>query len=100
MALKRRIPALEDGVHAHEAWPNDFVRPLPLHPYMRSLFGIAKRFQVQILLSIDLPPATHLLDSSAGMPTGGGVPGMDPLGDKLYMGLERALVRVLEKALV
>lgn len=30
---------------------------------------------------------------------GGGVPGMDPLGDKLYLGLERALARVLEKAL-
>jgi hypothetical protein len=79
-------------------------RYVPL-PSFRPIFisnilihGTAKRFHVQILLSIDLPPATHLLDSSAGMP-GGGVPGMDPLGDKLYLGLERALVRVLDKAL-
>lgn len=64
------------------------------------LFAIAKRFQTQLLLSIDVPPVTHLLtsmDSGAGM--AGGVPGMDPLGDKLYLGLEKALVRVLDKAL-
>ena len=61
---------------------------------------IAQRFQTQLFLSIDVPPATHLLttmDSGAGM--AGGVPGMDPLGDKLYLELEKALVRGLETAL-
>lgn len=27
----------------------------------------------------------------------GGLPGLDPLGEKVYLGLEKALVRVLEE---
>lgn len=34
-----------------------------------------------------------------GLGPGGGLPGLDPLGDKLYLGLEKALGRVLEEAL-
>jgi hypothetical protein len=32
--------------------------------------------------------------------TTGGLPGLDPLGEKVYLGLEKALVRVLEEVLV
>jgi len=35
--------------------------------------------------------------SGMGMDMGGGLPGMDPLADKLYLGLEKALVAVLEQ---
>ncbi|KAJ9107498.1 hypothetical protein QFC21_000953 [Naganishia friedmannii] len=84
---------------------------------------LAKRFHSQIFLSLDIPHAISLLASlgpgagsgpgpaaslsgggmeaplpmqgSRGMGLGGGVPGMDPLGDQLYLGLEKALVEVL-----
>ncbi|KAJ9099983.1 hypothetical protein QFC19_005800 [Naganishia cerealis] len=74
----------------------------------------AKRFQSQIFLSLDVPPAMSLLasmgsseDSSAfrmaplmgSRGIGGGLPGLDPLGDKLYLGLEKALIAVLEQTL-
>ena len=60
-----------------------------------------------MFLSLDIPPATSLLaslESTGGQSVtslgpGGGLPGLDPLGDKLYLGLEKALGRVLEEAL-
>ncbi|KAJ9123255.1 hypothetical protein QFC22_001451 [Naganishia vaughanmartiniae] len=78
---------------------------------------LAKRFHSQIFLSLDIPPAMSLLASigpssdvggsgsggaltgmgSRGMGMGGGLPGLDSLGDKLYLGLEKALVGVLEQ---
>lgn len=78
----------------------------PLNPAPALTRRTAKRFHTQLLLSLDVPPAVSLLssmDPSGGTGgvsgLGGGLPGMDPLGDKLYLGLERALVRALEVVL-